>query len=303
MKKVIRQSVFETNSSSTHSFTIKKVCKKKEKCSFVLKSKLAKMVWFMGLCDNAGRNFEAQAPTMTIEEIKDLLATRIQYVYDNSESMRECIKQDEMEGYKKLDLSEMERVLWCWDEEFLEYKEENDIESYLYNSDDRDFVEGAKTILLKKFADSQNVTVDQAVKMIFDEAGRNYSMEKFLEGATTNEEIAKRLSEVNSYFKYQYEQAEDKQAIIDQYTGKNCSDCNGCSCEHYFEEGVLNDCYCGFESYYDMNSKLHEAIKKYKIAGETDQEKVANLILSDEIIILGQEDYAGISPIYSDDEY
>ena len=54
MKKVIRRGVFETNSSSSHSYTITRNdnCKTVEKgASFEIKSKVAKTVWLLGIID------------------------------------------------------------------------------------------------------------------------------------------------------------------------------------------------------------------------------------------------------------
>ena len=50
----IRKNTFETNSSSTHSFMIVDTTKQgKKDCAFELVSPLAKLVWFLGVVDNA----------------------------------------------------------------------------------------------------------------------------------------------------------------------------------------------------------------------------------------------------------
>ena len=53
MKEVIREGVFETNSSSAHSVTLKKYNKEGEYCHFVIHSPLYKILFLRGLMANA----------------------------------------------------------------------------------------------------------------------------------------------------------------------------------------------------------------------------------------------------------
>ena len=57
MKKVIREGVFETNSSSTHtvSFVRKETEERDKESSCELRSAFAKMMFLIGLCENASR--------------------------------------------------------------------------------------------------------------------------------------------------------------------------------------------------------------------------------------------------------
>ncbi len=59
MKTVIRKGVFETNSSSTHSLSLKRNAKDvpEKDASFVIQSPLAKAVTMLGLIDNAEDGF------------------------------------------------------------------------------------------------------------------------------------------------------------------------------------------------------------------------------------------------------
>ena len=59
MKTVIREGVFETNSSSTHSVTLKKFDKDKgECCHFAIVSPLQKIIFMRSLVDNSEESFE-----------------------------------------------------------------------------------------------------------------------------------------------------------------------------------------------------------------------------------------------------
>ena len=76
MKKVIREGVFETNSSSTHSVSFKRKTQKtaNKDSSYELHSPLSKILFFIGLCNHAelyDQQYE-NYPTFTEEEIKEL---------------------------------------------------------------------------------------------------------------------------------------------------------------------------------------------------------------------------------------
>lgn len=301
MKKVIRQSVFETNSSSTHSFTIKKSSDKKDKCAFVLKSPISKMVWYLGLCNNAQKEHSLHDGSgMSEQDLYNALLKRMKQVWESNEELRETYADCGEDAYLTWDVKMLDRVLWCWDEDYGEFCEEEQIDVYVLNEDDRELVCAIKDALIAQFAKLNEVSVEDAYRLIWEEACRDYETEKLLEGAQTDEEIIKRLCERSVYIKYEFENATDKSALIDKYTGRNCQNCD-CACDHYFENGALNDCFCGFESYFDMAKKMTELAKSFGV--EANAQTIAELLLSDKVIIEGHEDYSGICPIHTNTEY
>ena len=68
MKTIIRNSVFETNSSSCHSLTLIKGENKKEEYSFIVKSPIGKIVLLFALLDNAEDEFNSESLNLDDED-------------------------------------------------------------------------------------------------------------------------------------------------------------------------------------------------------------------------------------------
>lgn len=244
MKIVVRKGVFETNSSSTHSLSIKKVDKDSpnkidDEASFEIRSPLAKIVLLYGLMENAEEQLSISGNMLdnnesNIDEAKVKIIAKIKRLAPellngvNEQQISSCelanivYKLDSLEEFK------------CF------FNEEDYMVSNYFDID----IESKRQLNIFK-------------TIVFDE-----------------------------YCKMTGKSSEEAQREIDKEAFGNCPDDEKCySCHRYFCNGSLDECNCGFESYYDICYQL-------KIESTTSKEQlrtIAKQFLSDECKIVARE--------------
>ncbi len=303
MKRVVRKGVFETNSSSTHTLTLKKKDEKEtKKCSFELKSPLAKTVWLMGVIDNANENYNR---VFSILEKEDVDYRYKKECIDFLLTLDEGIAKDIKEKYgdlKKVSITTLIKI--AQEFIFIEY-----LTTYFpYYNRDLDFVVSEcmyqeqllryKDILLDTYCEIENIDKKEALDKIYYEAYKN----RYLLGLINSSDCPKKAIEeymeksCGMELKEKYEKNKDKdlEQVALEYIQEEVDKCRKCyqgeiSCQVYFGEGSLDECECGFENFYNIFHKLglNDAISDEKM-------KEHALKFLQEYKIVGKEFYCGV---------
>lgn len=251
MKIAIRNGVFETNSSSTHSFTISTTKDREEKLK------------------------ELERVKLELENLKE----------DNKENF---IKKEKLkEEYRNLAVSfEIKSPLakLIWIKGLIDHaKSEEDGESYF-----EDIVFNFYFRLLDVYCEMENITNRDAQLRIISEGNKTLCYEKILKNEETLSEEVEDMLTTNYSFKNFAKDYEDKvQAFKDfvkQQHKKDCESCKGrVSCEYFFAEGILSECTCGYEDFYSIAKKI-EKVKK-----DMNMKDFAREFLSDKYTVLAFE--------------
>ena len=264
MKIKIRNGVFETNSSSTHSLTIKNVAIKKSAKEKRMKKRIGDL---------------ERKRDRTLEEEHELAKLRreLDYEHNFSFSLKSPIEKlvwflgivDNAEGEKGKTIFETE---------------EYDLSS------DRGVVRQFKDFLLDAYCELLNVSKEQALENIFDERAKFTPYENILKNPETIEQEAKYLIQVDYDFKKFAKNFSDietafKAFVREQYQANRlkCNKCTRFECDHYFAEGILDDCTCGFEYYSDICYHLEN------LKGKQSWKDFAKDFLTENYIVFGQE--------------
>ncbi len=273
MKRTIRRGVFETNSSSSHSLTIKKMSKDEknivdENASFEIRSPLAKTVQMLGLIENAENDYYYYIYYLDQDEeeennVRESIVNRIRKINPSA------LNGYDVDKISYYDIADIFLKLYGENADLYDFFEESEgpysLAFTVYNRN-RAVVRRFATALLEELAKLMNITVAQASWEIEQEAFGNSDIRKILMDESTAEaklqEYVKESPEFNKFSKAYKESGEadivgfaKKFYIEDMQEFKRLVD-GKISCEIYFCNGCLNDCDCGFESYYDMEKKL-----------------------------------------------
>ncbi|MBO4963128.1 MAG: hypothetical protein J6C97_05050 [Clostridia bacterium] len=272
MKIVKRVGVFETNSSSTHSFMIVDTTKQgKKDCAFELVSPLAKLVWFLGVVDNA----------LTIDKYD-----QEEDIIENKEKMKKIIADGiDMyiipKGMTKEEFIEMEADLWVGGvkKEVLEFKD----------------------LLIKEFCNIEQLTENEAQEEFIEEACRILPLENIdLNPKAIDQYIANRIY-VDEDLKQALEKFKDKQQAFREYMRvryqKEKQKFTTFKCDFYFENGCLNACFCGFQDFIEIKRSLN------KIRKTLSWQEFAKWFLSSKCKVIGLEKYCGVYDIINNDQY
>lgn len=303
MKKVIRHGVFETNSSSTHSLSIKQCSSNEpieENCSFEIRSRLAKVVWLLGHIDNAENLFEYQVK----EEKQNLNDIRIkkEIIKDIQEYMPELIQElnelydgDILANADTIDLHDKLVDMGC-----VVFSYGNGY-NYLNTYEDICLLRRFKNILINIYAEIENITKDQAMENIKHEAfGISRDQRDKLLNPTTRNEMVKKVKEVDYLFKDIFNKHKNKpiEEIIDIYLKEKeetfYKNRNGkISCCTYFNEGALYDCDCGFDSASRIVSNICDAFSITAFPSDNELIIASREFLSENYKVVGIEKYCG----------
>ncbi len=225
MKTVIRKSVFETNSSSTHSLSLGKVTSNEvdNNASFEIRTKEAKIALLFGLIENA-----------------------------------------------ELECDERKKK---------------------YNTS-REIVLKFKDAVIYEYCALTGYTKDQALLQIDYEEFSNTYLRDILKDEKTAKEKLKKYLEENEDFKDRFKRCKgvDIVEFAKDYFELDFMEFKAIArgkyrCDKYFENGCLNDCYCGFESYARISKQLD-------LANSNIQEK-AKAFLNDDCKIIAKEYWNG----------
>lgn len=171
MKKVIRRNVFETNSSSTHSLTIKKqkLFKTIDKdASFEIRSPLRKTVWLLGLIDNAQKKYNDTLYFYFDDEISNQILQSIIELVKSEPTLYQTLNNkynnDILNNANIFELHD--KII---DLGYPHLATGKDF-TYLTSYDTLKFLNRFKDILIKAYAKIKKTTIDEAKKEITIEA-------------------------------------------------------------------------------------------------------------------------------------
>jgi hypothetical protein len=317
MKTVIRKGVFETNSSSTHSLSLKRNARdvNEKDASFVIQSPLAKAVTLLGLIDNGEHEFNRKYGSRAnyddeYPKIKEEVLSKIKEL---NPSLLENIDLEEISG------EEIAEILLKLDDLDNFYKEEDfdDICDYFdkisdleyYFTDDLNqkiLLTKAKQFIFEEYAKIVNKPYDEAKEEIDFEAFAYIELKDALNDKEHAKENVEKLMNRDYRLRKAYDESENKDIIsfAKKYLYENYLEFKNqpgrkYCCHRYFCDGALNDCYCGLESYDDICSAL-------EIDVNDDDSKVREAIkiyLSDECKLVAKEKYGASMQYFSEVEY
>lgn len=247
MKKVIRHNVFETNSSSTHSLSIKK-CNPLDKkvepdCTFEIRSPLCKVVWLMGLIDNAQEEYNEKVYYHLDEEMeKEIIASIIEDIETDKMELLELLNQKyNNDILNNAEIFELHKYII--ELGYPEYANGRDYD-YLDDYDTLKFLNNLKSVLIEAYAEIEKIPIQKAKENVMKEA----------------------------------------------FGCKNPSEDSKVSCCHYFENGVLGECNCGYEDCSWVSCLVAEFDMK-ETSSKDELIKGAKKFLSNKYKVVGIEDY------------
>lgn len=317
MKTVIRKGVFETNSSSTHSLSLKRNAKdeKEKDASFIIQSPLAKAVTMLGLIDNGEFEFNRGYYLRSeyddrYHEVKDEVLAKIKEL---NPSLLENVDLEEISGAEiaeiLLKLDDLEN--FYIEEEFeniCDYFDKTSDLEYYFTDDlmQKSLLLKAKEFIFEEYAKIANKPYDEAKEEIDFEAFAYVELKNALDDKENAKEKVEKLMNRDYRLKRAYDSSENKDIIsfakkflYENYLEfKNQPGRKYC-CHRYFCDGALDDCCCGLESYnyicralkistYDDDDKVREAIRRY---------------LSDECKLVAKEKYGTSMQYFSEVKY
>ena len=299
MKTVIRKGVFETNSSSTHSLSLKKSTEKEvEKgASFEIRSKEAKITLLFGLIENAEMEYDSLFYNFDYDDsFKSLKSRIIKRIEENEPKLLNNLPTDP----SLYDLSKI--IFKMKDSSWLDYsffkKGESKISNlFIQISLEKKVMLDFKEAVINEYCKLNNYTKKQALLQIDYEAFGNTYLRDILKNEETAEERLNEYLKDNDDFSDSF-RCSKKSSILEfarEYLEEEYKDfkriTNGrFRCDNYFSEGCLNDCYCGFESYTCLTEQFEIDINGSKAQL---QEK-AKEFLSDDCRIVAKEYWNGI---------
>lgn len=304
MKRVVRKGVFETNSSSSHSLTIKsnkKSCKKVEKgASFEIRSPLAKAVQMLGLIANAERDFYSTA--YYIDEEQENNSVKKGIISKIKETSPETFDGIDTESISTYDLAILITPIISGfgvltDEYFSGVDDATIMVFYTSETLSRGAVQRFKDKMLEALCKINGWTMEKALEEIDFEAFANIEIKEILKDELTAKEKLEKNMEYNFKFKEEFKRSKstDIVAFAKEYLIRDCNEFKEqvqwrISCELYFQNGCLNDCDCGFEDYYAIKQALD--ITYY--TSDEDMEKKATEFISNNCKIVAVEKYCGL---------
>lgn len=300
MKSVIRKGVFETNSSSTHSLSLRKVTSKEvdKDASFEIRSNEAKIALLFGLIENA--EMEYNSLFYNFEDVKDFQIIKERIVKEIEKSEPELLNSYDAKKDSLYDLSNI--LLKMKDASMFDYYFFKDINQGLANLFVQETVEkklalSFKESVIEEYCKLNNYTKEQALLQIDYEEFSDTNLREILKDEATAKEKLKEYAKNNQDFKDKYKSS-GMNNIVDfakEYYEDDFNDFQAISrgrfrCDKYFSEGCLNDCYCGFESYI----KITEQFKLDITDSDAQIQEKARAFLSDDCKIVAKEYWNGL---------
>ena len=156
----------------------------------------------------------------------------------------------------------------------------------------RELVLKFKDAVINEYCSLTGYTNDQALLQIDYEEFSNTYLRDILKDEKTAREKLKKYLEENEDFKNSFKRSksEDIVEFAKDYFELDYIEFKAITrgkfrCDKYFENGCLNDCYCGFESYVKIS-------KQFDLENINIQEKAKEL-LSDSLVIIAKEYWNG----------
>ncbi len=304
MKRVARKGVFETNSSSSHSLTIKKVGKhdtKVEKdASFEIRSPLAKTVQMLGLISNAERQFHSTASYIDDDHPEGKVKNAI--IKTLKETSPEVLSGVDTDNISTYDLGILiTPIIADYDiltnEYFSQFDDSVLTVFYTLDCPSRGVVQRFKDKMLVALCKMNGWTMEEAQREIDFQAFSNIEIREILKDEATAREKLIENMKYNFKFKDEFKKSgsDDIVAFAKEFLIKDCYEFKEqvggrISCEIYFRNGCLNDCYCGFEDYFE----IERAFDITYYTSDEELEQKATDFLSSKYKIVAVENYCGI---------
>lgn len=277
MKTVIRRGVFETNSSSTHSLSLKQMKKADAKsidkeASFEIRSPLAKAVTLLGLIDNAESEFARQY------YIRDEYSEKADYVKKETlnrireinPSLLENVELENISSYDILQiLMKMDNLENFYNvsdfEDFGDYYDKRSEFEYFFYDDFQEKItlQKVKKFIFEEYAKIVNKPYDEAKEEIDFEAFAYVELKDALEDEKNAKENVEKLMNTDYRIRIAFEKSGSdnlvefaKKFLYENYLEfKNAPGRKYC-CHRYFSNGCLDTCDCGFENYSNICMEL-----------------------------------------------
>ena len=303
MKRVIRRGVFETNSSSSHSLSIRKIngeatSEIDSDVSFEIRSPFAKVFQMLGLIDNAERTFKSLSYSIDEDEcategIKALISIV-------NEKFPDTLKNLDLEKIPSYDLAiAIAPIINLLDIEYDFYEQfEDGFLGSFFNVDLKNscVIHRFKELMLEELCRIEGKSLDEIMQKIEFEAFANKTLHEILKQENPVAQLeeykgkdysfksefkASGMSDIVEFArKYVvYEEKHYRELVEDRLP-----------CDRYFCHGCLIDCDCGFEDYFAIANKL-------EITFEKDDEKIKEAVkkyMSNEYKVVAIEDYCGL---------
>lgn len=304
MKRVIRKSIFETNSSSTHSLSLVKGNEKvNENISFEIKSRIAKTAFILGLIDNAEENFQNKFEYLEdYKEIKEEKKRLIDYLKEYDSDYEEV--KEKYGNLMSLDFTKVLDIIReiCLLEEknyiALEIEDSSIyviVYDYLVN---RDKALMFKEALIKTFCEEENVSEKEGMDKLYYEEYKNGFLERILLYSDNKEKELKEFMKKGYGFDFKINYANSGNKNLVEFANDYLKDSVTKSikehdgrfyCTRYFKEGALDECECGFENF----AKIIEKFKLKEINDYDAMREFCKKILSSEYKFEAIEKYCG----------
>ena len=305
MKTVIRDGVFETNSSSTHTLTLRKKNTKKVNCSFQIRSRVAKMVMLLGLINNAEDEFTYNSGILydlyEDKEFKEVLGEIFRLFPDLEKKYKGKNQDSDFLCDLRFDLIKNGVDI----SKFLEEKEGNSenseyfpyVEFFVFRVDARDKVLRFKEFALKEFCAQENLSLEDAMDLLYFEGCAYNTVSILLRRENAEKELLDYLKR-NPSFKKNFEESgvfsivEFSKDYVkkEMEKFKKSSNSKEIFCSRYFGEGSLFECDCGFENY----SFMFDNFDLSKVKTDKDFEELAKKYLSDDYFFEASELYCAL---------
>ncbi len=320
MKTVIRRGVFETNSSSTHSLSLRPVRGTKNNeidsdASFEIRSPLAKAVTMLGLIDNADDCF--YRPYHIRDEYNDKVEDVKKDTIDRIRKINPSLLENvELEGISSADILDILMELDDLDsfyvasdfEDFDEYIDKKLAFDYYFYDDLKEKLTALKVkeLIFEEYAKITNKSIEDAREEIDFEAFSYVELKDALADEKNAKEKVEKLMQRDYRFRSAYEKCTScdvmefsKKYLYENYLEFKNEPGRTYCCHRYFCEGCLDDCNCGFETYYDILSELE--------IGYADDEatlrKKVRRYLSKEFKLVAKETYGYSTPMKTGEIY
>ena len=298
MKTVIRKGVFETNSSSTHSLSLKNTNSNDEnmEVSFEIRSKEAKIALLFGLVENAEAEYSSKFYYLDEDDSLFKLKNKIlNQIKDTQNELLNGIDPNEITLY---DLSKL--ILEMNDSSAFNYEFFNDVEYevsmlFLQEALDKKAVLKFKEATVNEYCRLTGLSKEEALLEIDYAEFANTTLRGILKNELTANEKLQEYLEKNSDFKIAFKKSD--KSLVDfakQFFHNDYMEfkrlCEGkYHCDKYFEHGCLVECDCGFGCYSSI-------VDSFSLDAYNDEQiqREAEKYLSDSVKINAAEYYCGL---------
>ena len=306
MKTVIRKNVFETNSSSTHSLSIKGRAKSNcvsKGASFELRSPLAKAVQMIGLIDNAESVYLSSGywidEDVSAVKVKQKIISKIKELYPEKIADKKANEFSAIEINNLLDEIDDSAIFGRFGTKASEFFSDGDymLENFfIIDRDQRKCLLKFREYIIEEYSNKVGKSKEEGLRELEFEAFANIELKEILQDEEHAEEKLRKNMKLNYKFKREFDSSSErnivkfaKQFLIKDFEEFKEYRKGKFSCEIYFCNGCLNDCYCGFENMFEI----------IKVLGldEFDDEllrKKAKWLVGNSSRIVAKEEYGGV---------